>query len=516
MTSEATAATTPSDADDTRTSRPVSAPTSSPAPTANLIGAPASDNIGIVHLGIGNFHRGHLAVYTAKAIAATGDDSWGIHGFAMRKHDIVDALAAQHGRYSILELSSEGTRADLVDVHRKFDVAAEHPERFVEAVAKPSCRILTITVSELGYHYSPTTGHLDLDDAAIQADLDNPATPTTPVGLIAAALRARAATGEPFTVLSCDNVHACGDMTHTVVTEFLRAQGADDSVLTYIEEHVGFPNAMVDRIVPTTTPETAPSVEKLIGFRDGAPVRAEKFTMWVLEDKFPGGRPAWEKVGAIFTDEVQRYEDIKLRLVNGTHSLMAYLGGLDGKETIPDAWATPYIKEAVLSAIHDDYIPSITRPRGWEPEPYVRDLDSRWRNFPLADSTSRIGCLGAARLRQRVPVPIAFHTARGRMPHALALTVAAWIAAIIPPEGFHPGPVCALMKDPAAAELRPLVEGVSHYTDYAKRILASGILSESIATNDEFVARVGELLAILVTAGVEAAARNVIEANKIH
>ncbi len=485
------------------------------SPTAKnypQIGASAEDNIGIVHLGIGNFHRAHFAVYTALAMQATGDTSWGIHAFSMRRHDIVDPLRAQNGRYSILELSSEGTRADTIDVHRKFDVAVENPQAFIAAVADSACKILSITVSELGYHYSPTTGHLDLTDPKIQADLASPDHPATPVGLIAAALRARADKGEPFTVLSCDNVHACGDMTHRVVVEYLTELGVEESVLTYINERVGFPNAMVDRIVPSTTPETAPAIKELIGFDDGAPVRAEKFTMWVLEDKFPGGRPAWEKVGAIFTDEVQLYEDIKLRLVNGTHSLMAYLGGLDGKATIPDSWATPYIQEAVRCAIDNDYIPSITSPQGWTPELYVRDLDLRWRNFELADLTSRIGCLGAARLRQRIPVPVAFHKAHGRMPHALALTAAAWIAAILPPEGFDPGSVCALMDDPAAPKLCRSLGGVTNMHDYAKIILASGILSESIAKDEAFIARVGELLTLLVIRGVEAAVANVREA----
>lgn len=459
---------------------------------------------GIIHLGLGAFHRAHAAVHTARALAAEEGD-WGIIGFANRSHAVVDPLSRQDGVYSVLELSEAGVRADVVDVHRGVGVMAEDPDAVVREITDPHRRILTLTVSEGGYHVSPRTGRLDADAPAIRADLETPAAPRTVIGLLARGLTTRARSGEPFTVLPCDNVAAAGQTARGMVTEFLALSGADDDVLTFVREHVSFPDAMVDRIVPATTPATSDRVAELLGVRDAAPVRAEQFSMWVIEDDFPAGRPAWEQGGAIMSSEVEKYEQVKLRMLNGPHSLIAYLGALDGRATIPASFEQDWIAEAVLALIRDENLPTIDQPTGFDAEEYIEALTHRWRNHDLGHRTRQVGSDGSMRLPQRIPAPARVHLASGRRPALLALTVAAWFACIAPPRGFDPGEQARAMTDPAQARLQEVAARATTPADHARRLLESGCLSEELAAHHDFVDLVGALLTTIVSAGPRAA-----------
>ena len=391
---------------------------------------------GIIHLGLGAFHRAHAAVHTARALAAE-DGDWGIIGFANRSHSVVDPMSSQDGLYSVLELSDAGTRADVVDVHRGFGIMAENPVAVAGEIADAHRRILTLTVSEGGYHVSPRTGHLNTEDPLVHTDLKAPATPRTVIGLLARGLTARALTGEPFTVLSCDNVASAGQTARRMVTEFLELSGAEDDVLAFMRTHVSFPDAMVDRIVPATTADTGEQVARLLGVRDDAPVRAERFSMWVIEDDFRAGRPAWEHGGAIMSSEVEKYEQVKLRILNGPHSLIAYLGALDGQPTIPASFDQEWIASATLALIHDENLPTIDLPQGFDAGEYIEELTHRWHNHDLGHRTRQVGSDGSMRLPQRIPVPALFHLEAGRMPALLALTVAAWFACVVPPPGVE-------------------------------------------------------------------------------
>ncbi|MGO1768374.1 MAG: mannitol dehydrogenase family protein [Microbacterium sp.] len=481
-------------------------------PSGARHGAPAPEETGIVHLGLGNFHRAHAAEYTARALAAEPGE-WGIAGFANRSTTVVDAMRAQDGMYSVLELSEEGRRAHVVDVHRDFGVLAQDPGAFARSVADARHRILTITVSEFGYHRSAATGRLDVDSPEIARDIADPDAAATPVGLIAKGLRLRAEHGEPFSVLSCDNLPSAGRTTREVVVDFLRASGAGSDVLDYVDARVAFPNAMVDRIVPATTPETATAVADLLGVRDAAPVRAERFSMWVIEDDFPGGRPAWGAAGATFSDEVEAYELVKLRLLNGSHSLIAYLGALDGRETIPSSFGEDFVREAVLRQIRHDMLPGIALPRGFDAEAYTASLTHRWSNTELGDLTSRVGSLGSARLVQRVPEAAGFLLDSGRMPHLLALTTASWIAALVPPEGFDPGPIASRMDDPASERILAQTRGATDVREHVRRIFDGGWLTDGLAARTAFVERVAELVGAIAAHGVRAAAADAVAAS---
>ena len=235
-----------------------------------------------------------------------------------------------------------------MDVHRGTLVAAQDGSQVLAQIADPAHKIVTLTVSENGYHRDARTGLLDVESEPVKRDLANAADPSTPIGLVCRGLAKRhEQSGAPVTVLSCDNLQSAGTMTKGLVEQFLQAANVSDRTLAWLSESVTFPNAMVDRIVPAPTEATSSEVQRILGLRDACPVPAEAFSMWVLEDRFAAGRPRWEAGGAIFTDEVEAYELIKLRLLNGCHSLIAYLGALDGRETIPAARAQQFVETAV-------------------------------------------------------------------------------------------------------------------------------------------------------------------------
>lgn len=477
------------------------------APFERQIGASAPDKTGIVHLGLGQFHRAHAAVNTALAMADSGGD-WGIVGVANRSRRIVDPMLAQDFLYSVLQLSPEGTDVQLVDVHRKLLVAADQPADVLAEIADPAHKIITLTITEKGYNKDSASGKLLLTSPEIAPGLAGPDNARAPLAQLAWGLAKRARESKaPVTVLSCDNMQSAGNTTRDMVIQFLEAAHADEQVLSFVREQVTFPNAMVDRIVPGTDANTLAQVEQILGLRDGAPVPAEAFTMWVIEDHFTAGRPAWEAAGAIFSDEVEQYELVKLRLLNGSHSLISYLGGLSNSPTIPSARDKDFIAEAVQAAIYNEYLPSIDLPKGFDPDDYVRQLFHRWQNHALGDKTARVGSDGSAKLLQRIPEPALRLLDMGQMPQQMALTAAGWIACVAPPAGFDPGEIAAAMEEPARAELAEATRGAKSVAEHVEKIMTGGFFPEALAAHPEFTQRVGELVQIITTDGVEAATR---------
>ncbi|QOR45931.1 mannitol dehydrogenase family protein [Trueperella pecoris] len=477
------------------------------APRELRIGASAPQETGIVHIGLAQFHRAHAAVATAQALAAE-PGPWGIVGIAPHSPKNVRAMREQDFLYSILQLTPEGESVGIVDVHRDALVAAEDPQAAVDAIAAAHHKIVTLTVSEVGYRKDPERIGLNLDDAETVADFANKEAPTTVIGLIARGLERRFAQGgAPVTILSCDNMQSAGTLTRALVLEFLKRAEASPEIFDWIDAHVTFPNAMVDRIVPATTDATRQRVAELTGVWDEAPVPAEAFTMWVLEDKFAAGRPAWERAdGVVFSDEVEKYEQVKLRLLNGSHSLISYLGALDGRETIPASRTQPFVEECVRRAIEDEFLPSIDLPSSFDAAAYVDQLFIRWTNFALGDLVARVGSDGSAKILQRVPIPALRLLRMGKMPEQMALLVAAWIACVCPPAGFEPGEIARAMVEPKRDFLREATAGVDLPTEHAHAVLTSGLFPQELAEHDAFVARVGELLELIVNDGVRAAA----------
>ncbi|MGN7970414.1 mannitol dehydrogenase family protein [Microbacterium sp. 22296] len=468
---------------------------------------------GILHLGLGSFHRAHQAVYTAAALRADGGD-WGIVGVASRSRRIVDSLHAQDHLYAVATISPEETSLEVPGVHTDSYVAADDPARVVADLADPRIRIATLTVTENGYSFSPATQRLDVEDPLVASDLRGGA-PRSTVGQLARGLQRRAdAGGEPISILSCDNLLSNGSHTEKLVRAFLQelpdAEGAD--VLAYLDRSVTFPSSMVDRIVPSTTREFADRVAGLLGVRDDAPVPAEPFTMWAIQDRFAAGRPTWEAGGAVFTDEVGAYELLKVRLLNGTHSLIAYLGALKGAATIPDAIALPDIEASAAAVLRREYEPSVAAPAGVDVEQYERELFSRWGNSALGHRTDQVGSDGSVKLGQRIPGPVLQALDRGEFPHLIALTVSAYLACIAPPAGFDPGPHAAAMSDNARERLT--AGAVRGGRDLAARAIVDlHLFGEDLAHRTVFIDRVGDLLDIIVQRGVDSAVADALSAS---
>lgn len=466
---------------------------------------PARQHPGIVHLGLSNFHRAHQAVHTAAALDAA-DGPWGVLGVAPRSTAVADAMVAQDLRYAVVEISPAGERAVVPAVHTGVRVAAREPDAVLAALSAPGTRIVSLTVTEHGYTLDPVTGGLDLDHPGVRADLRGDAAPGTAIGLVARGLLHRARAGAaPVTVLSCDNLLGNGDTTARLVHGFAHTMApAEREELTAYLAGVTFPNSMVDRIVPATTDATRAAAARLTGVDDAVPVPAEPFSMWALEDRFAAGRPAWEAAGrgvpgAVFTDDVAGYELLKLRLLNGTHSLLAYLGALAGQDLIPGAVAHPAVRAAAERVLHDEYRPTVPVPAGVDIDAYAARLVERWSNTALGHRTRQVGSDGSLKLAQRVPGPAAEHLAAGRMPHHLALTVAAWLACVAPPPGSDPGPHAAAMHEPARERLAATATGPAADHVRAACALLGG------EPGPGFADRVTDLFIVLTRHGVDAA-----------
>ncbi|MFC7340424.1 mannitol dehydrogenase family protein [Saccharopolyspora griseoalba] len=460
---------------------------------------------GIVHMGLGNFHRAHQAVHTARALAHA-DGPWSILGVANSSAAVAEAMREQDMRYGVVQISPEKTRVEVPAVHADVLVATAQPAAVAEALAARQTRIVTLTITEKGYTYSPRHGGLDLDHPDVQADLRRDA-PTTAVGRLARAMQRRAAThAEPISILSCDNLMGNGDLTGRLVREFAAQLPETEraELLDYLDRRVSFPNSMVDRIVPATTDSYRRAVAELLGLRDEVPVPAEPFSMWVLEDRFAAGRPAWEHGGATFTTDVAPYELLKLRLLNGTHSMLAYLGALSGCDLIAESTNMRHIADAARRAIFDDYLPTFTAPAGVDVENYAAQLFTRWANGALGHRTRQVGSDGSTKLAQRVPDPALHHLRNGRMPHHLALTVAAYLCCMAPPEGFEAGPHAAAMVDPARERLRAAATS-TNAEEFVAAALRDGLLGEELAEHTDFRRRVAEFVDLIATHGTAAA-----------
>lgn len=423
--------------------------------------------VGIVHLGIGAFHRAHQAVVTEDAARATGDTRWGILGVTQRSASVRDQLRPQGGAYTVLTVGPDGASPRLVGSVTDVAWPAEETPRVLEALAASTTHVVTLTVTEKGYARG-ADGHLDLD--AVRADLDALAneerdgTPpaeagaaTSAVGLLVRGLAARRrAGGAPLTVLSCDNLADNGRVLAALVTEAVDAAlpGAEgDALRTWLATSVTFPSSMVDRIVPATTPAQRDEVESLLGARDEGLVVAEPFLQWVVEDRFAGPRPAWERGGATFTDDVAPYERAKLRLLNGAHSYLAYAGSLAGYVTLAEAVADPAFA-AGARALQADAIETLEAPDGVDLAAYAEQLLERFANPATGHTTRQVAMDGTQKIPVRWGGTLADRLASGVVPAGVVGALAAWAAYVVAETNAG-----RTVDDPRADELRALVTG---------------------------------------------------------
>ena len=382
----------------------------------------AAPGRGILHRGLGAVHRAHQAVHTDDALAAEGGD-WRILGANLRSHEIPDALNGQDGLFTVLE-RSESDRARVIGAHGPAiggDAAA-----ILRAACDPAIRILSLTVSEKAYGIDRAAMDADPAHPAVAADLAQPQAPQGVLGIILAALAARREAGAaPFAVLSCDNLPDNGALLRAGVLGLARRR--DPDLAGWIADHVAFPATMVDRITPATTARTLADVEALTGHRDLAAVETEPFSQWVIEDHFPPGRPAWEAGGALVVRDVRPHEAMKLRMLNGSHSLIAYAGQMLDLPHVRDAMA-----HAALAALVRRHMQAAgaTLPQGagLDPEAYAAALLARFANPAIAHQTRQIAMDGTEKLPQRWFAPAAELLQAGGDARPFAFATAVWLA----------------------------------------------------------------------------------------
>ncbi len=448
---------------------------------ADLPGKTRPEN-GVVHLGLGAFFRAHVAMYLADVMDASGGN-WGVVGVSLRSPSTRDKLAAQDNVYTAAELGPEGAQYRVMGDVTKVLVAPESPADVLAAMAVPAIRIVTLTVTEKGYHHEPASGLLRTDDPDILHDLTNPNAPRTALGFLVRALDLRRKAGHrPFTVLSCDNLPENGRMVRALVQEF--AQLIDPALADWIASEVRFPSCMVDRIVPATTQADIDSVEADTGRLDLAPVMHEPFCQWVVEDDFvDGDRPPLETVGVQMVNDVTPFEKMKLRCLNGTHSSLAYLGYLAGHATIHDAVSDPVFAALCAKLWQAEIIPTLTPPQDTDLTAYSATLLDRYRNPSIRHATWQIAMDGSQKLPQRLLGTISDNLDQNRPCAGLMLAVAAWMKyASGQDEAGHPIDV----RDPLADRTRGLWDGNASAEARVDAYLDLGDVFGELANRAEF------------------------------
>ncbi|MDN5568894.1 MAG: mannitol dehydrogenase family protein [Paracoccus sp. (in: a-proteobacteria)] len=412
---------------------------------------PSHAPAGIVHLGLGAFFRAHGAIFVSEAMAASGGD-WGIIGVSLKSPGTRDRLRPQGWAYTAVELAPDGERPQVVTVLHDVLVAPEDPQAVLKAMTNPAIRIVSLTVTEKGYCHEPSTGRLNADHPDIRHDLAGPLPCSAPGFLVRALALRRAAGIARFTALCCDNLPENGRVLRGVVLEL--AQLIDPDLADWIKAEGRFPSTMVDRIVPATSAQDIDRVAQLTGQRDEAPVMHEPFRQWVVEDDFVGGdRPDLGAVGVQLVADVTPFEHMKLRMLNGTHSSLAYLGYLAGHQTIADTMADPVFSTFVRKLWREEIIPALTPPMGGDLAAYADALHNRYANPAIRHRTWQIAMDGSQKLPQRILGTIAEGRAAGRPVPGLTLAVAAWMRYV---SGVDLAGQTIEVKDPLADTLSAL------------------------------------------------------------
>ena len=455
---------------------------------------------GIVHLGIGAFHRAHMAAYT-DAVLAAGDHRWGILGASLRSPDTRDALAPQDGLYTLAVRDAAGERLEVVGSVVRLLVAPEDPEALLAVMSAPETRIVSLTVTEKGYCHAPATGTLDERHPDVVHDLAHPEAPRSAPGFVVEALRRRRAAGLPFfTALCCDNLPHNGATLRRVLVRF--AELRDPDLGRALAEGLRCPSTMVDRIVPATTDRDRAGIAAALGAEDAWPIATEPFTQWVIEDDFALDRPAWDRAGATFVRDVAPFELAKLRMLNGSHSTLAYLGYLAGHETVADTMAAPGFAALVRGLMLEEAAPTLPPVPGLDLAAYADSLVERFRNPALRHRTWQIAMDGTQKLPQRLLGTLRDRLAAGASIDRLALGVAAWMRYAT---GRDERGEAIDLRDPLADELRRRTAGLEDARAIADSLLGlDAVFGRDLPTDRRFTEAVTAALSSLLREGAAA------------
>lgn len=386
----------------------------------------ASVGVGIVHLGVGAFHRAHQAWYTEAAMNCSGGD-WGIVGVSMRSNTVAQQLNPQEGLYSVLSEDGSGRRLQVVGALTRVLVAPEEPGAVDRALADPNVHVVTLTITEKGYCLAGDGRSLDIADEQVAHDLEHPLAAQSAIGVLARGLACRqAAGGAPLTVISCDNLAENSRKLHAALVAFLQHTAPD--VLPWLERAVSFPCSMIDRIVPASTAAGRERQAQMLGLEDQAAVTTEPFTQWIIEDDFASDMPDWPAVGVQLVTDIRPFEAIKLQLLNASHSAIACLGLLSGRETVADVVTDPVLGKFVARLMAADLMPALDVPAGFDLAGYRDQLLARFANPCLRHRCAQI----AMDASQKIPVRWLPVLRKGATPNRYLLTaLALWCDAIL-------------------------------------------------------------------------------------
>jgi len=455
--------------------------------------------VGIVHLGIGAFHRAQTAVFSDDALAIERAD-WGICGVSLRSADVRDRLVPQDGLYTAVEKSPAGTRRRIIGSVREVLFLGDQRDAIRTRLLEGQTRIVSLTITEKGYCHNPATGKLNPAHPDIAHDLAHPEAPKSAIGLIAGALDARRLShGRAFTVLCCDNLPHNGALVRGLVLAF--AELRDPALARWIAEQASFPSTMVDRIVPATTDADIADNDAALGLHDAAPVVHEQFKQWAIEDNFVDGRPAWDRVGAQLVADVAPYEAMKLRLLNGSHSALAYLGFLSSREYIYQVVADP-VFVAYMRRMMEEVAPSLAVPQGVDLRAYQDALLQRFQNPALPHRTQQIAMDGSQKLPQRLLGTVRDNLAARRPIDLIALAIAGWMRYV---GGVDEQGRDIAVADPLAGEFKRLA--ARHRGDPAAWVRAllgvRAVFGDDLPADERLVAKLVHWLEALVADGAQ-------------
>ncbi|MRT04391.1 mannitol dehydrogenase family protein [Ewingella americana] len=460
----------------------------------------------IVHIGFGAFHRAHQALMTDRVLNKQGGD-WGICEVSLFGRDnLIKALRQQDNLFTVLEKGAEGDQAIVIGaVCETLHGRIEGINAVVEKLAEPQVAIVSLTITEKGYCIEPGSGKLDLDNPQIQQDLTGEQTPSTAPGILVEALRLRHQRGLPgFSVLSCDNIPENGHVVKNAVLGLAQARSAE--LAAWIESHVTFPSTMVDRIVPAATENALDEItEALGGVADPCGIACEPFIQWVVEDNFVAGRPAWEEVGAQLVSDVLPFEQMKLRMLNGSHSFLAYLGYLAGYQYINECMEDPNYKRAAHNLMLKEQAPTLS-VKGINLQDYADSLIARYSNPSLKHRTWQIAMDGTMKLPQRMLDSVRWHLQNGGDFSLLALGVAGWMRYV---GGVDDAGAAIEIKDPMAEKLAQIVSNSEDGEARVNALLAlHSVFGDALAKNAQAVEAIQQAYASLQQHGAKQSVAN--------
>ncbi len=382
-------------------------------------------NVGMLHIGLGNFFRAHQAIFTQKAIDKNGGD-WSYVAATLSSEATINKLKEQDFLYTCVSQSESDSNAEIIAIIKDAILLKNNANKLYDYLQAENIKIITLTITEKGYYFEPSSGNLLENSQDIIADIANNEQPKTVVGILVNALRKRKnAINKGLTILSCDNLPNNGKVTKNVVLQY--AQKIDAQLAAWIEKNVTFPCSMVDRITPSVSQSDIEKFAKEYGYQDEMPIFTEEFCQWVIEDDFPYGRPAWEQAGVQMSSDVASFEEMKLRLLNGTHSTISYLGYLAGFKTVDEFIGNEDCAKFIRHMMDKEITPTLHVAGNVDINAYKDKLISRYKNPHLFHQTYQIAMDGSQKIPQRIINPLKYQYENNGEYDCFITCIAAWL-----------------------------------------------------------------------------------------